>query len=86
MIRDFLKTHGNGFWLHTLVAVAVMVLAIGGGNPKSGLAFNLVFWPAREFWQKRHAPRNFFTFHVFLEWGCPVLAALLIYGGFHGLY
>ena len=83
-MNGFLKTHGNGFWLHTLAALAVMAVGWWAGYLQAALAFNLILWPAREFWQKRHAPQNFPTFHVFLEWGCPVLAALLIYGVIHG--
>ena len=93
-IKEFIKTHGSGFWLHTLAAVVIMI--VGAEMNKvlpykielfgyvfsyvlMTFIFNLIFWPIRELWQKRHALMRFFTFHVFLEWIPAVVVSFVFW-------
>jgi hypothetical protein len=76
MIKDFLREHGNGFWLHGLAAVAVVLafwyffdMALFGAIVVTGG----LFW--REV--KQHSLSTVWTFHRILEWGTPLIAALL---------
>lgn len=80
MIVASLKEHGNGWWLHILGAVAIMLIGWWLGYLPVALIINTVLWPARELWQKRKAIRDFFTFHVTLEWLPAVAVGGLLYG------
>lgn len=45
-----------------------------------GLILNTGYWPVRELWQKigyGHPVKDFFTFHVTLEWACPVFLGIV---------
>jgi len=77
---NFLRTHGNGFLLHMLGAVAIMALGWWFGHLIAAAFINTLLWPLRELWQKRHAPKDFFTFHVFLEWVPAVAVGWLAFG------
>ena len=80
MIKSFLSTHGNGFWLHMLGAVALMLVGWWLGYLLLAFIINTLLWPARELWQKRHAVWDFFTFHVWLEWVPAVATGFIAYG------
>ncbi len=78
MIKAFLDEHGNGFWLHGLGAVAIMLLFWYKGWPLwLGFSTSNIIWIVRECIQ--HPPFDIFTFHRILEWGTPLVAALLMW-------
>lgn len=76
MIKNFLDTHGNGFWLHGLGAIAIVLLFwFMCGMPAVGQAINFVLWPGREWLQ--HRASTIFTWHRTLEWGTPIITGFL---------
>lgn len=76
-MKAFLAKHGNGFWLHGLGAIAItLALWYWFNLPAFGmvLAIGVFIW--REI--KQHdGLENIFTFHRTLEWGTPLITALI---------
>jgi hypothetical protein len=74
-----MNNQGSGWWLHMLGAAAIMAMGWWLGWLLFALIINSSLWPVRELWQKRKALRDFFTFHVFLEYVPAVAVGFIIY-------
>ena len=76
-VGEYWKENWDGWPLHTAAAVAGMVA--GFYHPmETLLAVNTWYWPSREATQ-HDGWRNIWTLHRVLEWGCPVVAGIVMY-------
>lgn len=85
-LKEYIRKNWDGWPLHCLIAIAVMLPFISNSYPAVTFAMNVVFWPAREMWQHdrelgaRIGFKHIWTLHRMIEWGAPIVAAALVWG------
>ncbi len=93
MIKSFIATHGTGFLLHILGAIAIMLIGWWSGVVEfhlwrvwrvdfniAALVINTPLWPGREVKQRRWSFRAIFTTHALVEWVPAFVVGFVAFG------